>query len=62
MLAHVNAVLVTQDIIEQANAKLVGDGILFEKSFQAGAALFAEKNIDTLSLARISSLENSIHF
>ncbi|MEH6454205.1 MAG: phosphoribosyltransferase family protein, partial [Psychromonas sp.] len=47
VLAHGNAVLGTQEIIEQAKAKLVGVGILFEKSFQAGSAMLAEKNIDT---------------
>lgn len=62
VLAHGNAVIGTQEIIEQANAKLVGVGILFEKSFQAGASILAEKNIETLSLAKISSLENGIHF
>lgn len=62
VLAHGNAVIGTQQIIELAKAKLVGVGILFEKSFQAGAAMLAEKNIETLSLARIKSLQDGIHF
>ncbi|PKG37299.1 xanthine phosphoribosyltransferase [Psychromonas sp. Urea-02u-13] len=62
VLAHGNAVIGTLDIIKLAKANLVGVGILFEKSFQAGAAMLAEKEIDVLSLARISSLENGIHF
>ena len=62
VLAHGNAVEGTLAILEQTNAELVGVGILFEKSFQSGAAMLAEKGIDTLSLARISSLENGIHF
>ena len=62
VLAHGNAVLGTQQIIELANANLVGVGILFEKSFQSGAAMLAQKNINTISLAKITSLENGIHF
>ncbi|GGI94245.1 xanthine phosphoribosyltransferase 1 [Shewanella hanedai] len=62
VLAHGNAVEGTLDIITQVNATLVGVGILFEKSFQIGAAILAEKGIDTLSLAKIKSLENGIHF
>ncbi|MBE7215186.1 xanthine phosphoribosyltransferase [Shewanella benthica] len=62
VLAHGNAVEGTLDIIAQRNGTLAGVGILFEKSFQSGAGLLAGKGIDTLSLAKIKSLENGIHF
>lgn len=62
VLAYGNAIEGTLEILKQTSAELVGVGILFEKSFQSGAAMLEEKGIDTLSLAKISSLENGIHF
>ena len=62
VLAHGNAIEGTLAILAQTQAQLVGVGILFEKSFQSGAAMLVEKGIDCLSLAKISSLENGIYF
>jgi len=55
-LANGQAALGLIDIIEQANAGLVGIGIVIEKSFQSGGKLLRERGIRVESLARIDSL------
>lgn len=45
-------------IIEHSGAKLIGAGIVIEKSFQAGGNMLREAGIDVESLARIASLDN----
>ncbi|MDW0111678.1 xanthine phosphoribosyltransferase [Sporosarcina saromensis] len=57
-LANGQAVLGLLDIIEQAEAELVGVGIVIEKGFQPGGAMIREKGIRVESLAIIQSLED----
>ena len=45
-------------LINQAGAKVVGIGILIEKTFQSGIAKLEEQGIDVYSLARVKSLKN----
>lgn len=50
-------------LIEEANAKVAGIGILIEKSFQPGREKLENKGYDVYSLARIKSLrEGKIEF
>lgn len=55
-LANGNAVLGLLDIIDQADAKTAGVGIVIEKSFQSGRDLILKKKVKLESLARIKSL------
>lgn len=57
-LANGQAVLGLLDIIEQAEAELVGVGIVIEKGFQPGGDLIRNKGIRVESLAIIESLQN----
>lgn len=57
-LANGQAALGLIDLIQQANADIVGVGIVIEKSFQTGRSLLIEKGYRVESLARIESLEN----
>ncbi|MDN4607336.1 xanthine phosphoribosyltransferase [Sporosarcina highlanderae] len=57
-LANGQVVLGLQDIIEQAEADLVGVGIVIEKGFQPGGTTIREKSIRVESLAIIESLQN----
>lgn len=57
-LANGQAVHGLVDIIEQAEAKLVGVGIVIEKGFQSGGTEIREKGIRVESLAIIGSLQN----
>lgn len=57
-LANGQAVLGLANLVEQANASLVGVGILIEKSFQDGRKLLEDNGIEVCSLCRIASLEN----
>jgi len=62
-LANGQAALALIDIINQAEASLVGLGIVIEKSFQNGGELLRKKGIQVESLAQIKSLENGrVHF
>lgn len=62
-LANGQAALGLMDIIQQANASLVGIGIVIEKGFQEGGRMLRDKEIDLHSLAIIKSLQNGqIHF
>lgn len=45
-------------IIEQSGAKLIGMGIVVEKSFQAGADYFREQGVRVESLVKIASLNS----
>ncbi|MFJ7933376.1 xanthine phosphoribosyltransferase [Sporosarcina sp. NPDC096371] len=57
-LANGQAVLGLLDILEQADAKLAGVGIVIEKGFQPGGALIRDRGIRVESLAIVASLEN----
>ena len=52
------AALGLADLIHQANAEVVGIGIVIEKSFQPGRDLLLEKGYRVESLARVKSLAN----
>lgn len=56
-LAKGRAVLGLKDIIEQANANLVGVGIVIEKGFQQGGKVLRDMNVNLKSLAIIDSME-----
>ncbi|OCA83694.1 xanthine phosphoribosyltransferase [Bacillus sp. FJAT-27986] len=47
------------DIVNQANAKIAGLGIVIEKSFQDGGEILRDKGYRVESLARIQSLEKN---
>ncbi|EOQ60540.1 xanthine phosphoribosyltransferase [Acinetobacter calcoaceticus ANC 3811] len=55
-LANGQAALGLIDLIHQANAEVVGVGIVIEKSFQSGRDLLLEKGYRVESLARVLSL------
>ena len=57
-LANGQAALGLADLIYQANAEVVGIGIVIEKSFQPGRDLLLEKGYRVESLARVKSLAN----
>lgn len=57
-LANGQAVLGLLDILQQAEAKTAGVGIVIEKGFQPGGKLIREKGIRVDSLANIKSLVN----
>ncbi len=57
-LANGNAALGIKDLVEQANATLVGMGFIIEKSFQEGRRRLEEREIHVESLARIANLQN----
>ena len=55
-LANGQAALGLIDLIHQANAEVVGVGIVIEKSFQPGRDVLLEKGYRVESLARVESL------
>ncbi|MCK1976183.1 xanthine phosphoribosyltransferase [Jeotgalicoccus huakuii] len=55
-LANGEAANALISLVDQADAKVVGIGIVIEKSFQSGATILKEKNYRVESLARIESL------
>ncbi|MDM1020740.1 xanthine phosphoribosyltransferase [Acinetobacter sp. VNK23] len=57
-LANGQAALGLIDLIHQANAEVVGVGIVIEKSFQPGRDVLLEKGYRVESLARVKSLAN----
>ena len=57
-LANGQAALGLADLIHQANAEVIGIGIVIEKSFQPGRDLLLEKGYRIESLARVKSLTN----
>lgn len=57
-LANGQAVHGLVDILQQAEAKLAGVGIVIEKGFQAGGAEIREQGVRVESLAIVDSLEN----
>ncbi|GIN85719.1 xanthine phosphoribosyltransferase [Heyndrickxia sporothermodurans] len=59
-LANGQAALGLLEIVEQANAKAVGIGIVIEKAFQEGGKLLRDKGIKVESLAQIELLENGV--
>lgn len=58
-LANGEAALGLINLVEQAEAEVVGVGICVEKSFQPGRAKIEEKGVDIFSICRIASLENN---
>lgn len=58
-LANGEAALGLIDLVEQANAEVVGVGICVEKSFQPGRQKLEDKGVDIFSIVRIESLENN---
>ncbi|HGM3218601.1 xanthine phosphoribosyltransferase [Clostridioides difficile] len=57
-LANGRAALGLKDLIEQAEANLVGVGIVIEKGFQAGGALLKANDVRLESLAVVDSIDN----
>ena len=57
-LANGRAALGLADLIHQAEAEVVGIGIVIEKSFQPGRDILLEKGYRVESLARVKSLAN----
>lgn len=49
-----------ETIVSQTNAKIVGIGILIDKSFQKGHEYIVNKGYDLFSLVNIKSFENGI--
>ena len=58
-LANGEAALGLIDLVEQANADVVGVGICIEKSFQPGRKRLEEKGIDIFSIVRLAAIENN---
>lgn len=58
-LANGEAALGLINLVEQAEAEVVGVGICVEKSFQPGRAKLEEKGVDIFSICRVASLENN---
>ena len=59
-LARGGATMGLKNIIEQAEAELVGVGIVIEKSYQTGRAALEERNVKVESLARIEAIEDGV--
>lgn len=57
-LANGRAAIGLNELVEQAQANLVGVGIVIEKGFQDGAKLLDEKNINLQSLVVLESIES----
>lgn len=57
-LANGNAVLALVDILNQAEAEVVGVGIVIEKGFQSGRKLLESKGLKVESLAILKSMTN----
>lgn len=57
-LANGQAALGLADIVTQANAAIVGFGIVIEKSFQEGGQMLRDKGFRVESLAEVQSLQN----
>jgi len=59
-LANGRAALGLKDLVDQANANLVGVGIVIEKGFQEGRELLESKGVKLESLAILDSIENGV--
>ncbi|MPW26223.1 xanthine phosphoribosyltransferase [Alkalibaculum sp. M08DMB] len=59
-LANGKAILGMKEIIDQANATLVGAGIVIEKGFQEGGSILRSMGIQVESLASIKSIKDGI--
>ncbi len=57
-LAHGEALKGLIDIVRQANAHLVGAGIVVEKAFEPGGKLLRQQGVDVKSLAVIQKIVN----
>ncbi|WP_374667629.1 xanthine phosphoribosyltransferase [Acinetobacter sp.] len=58
-LANGQAALGLADLIHQAEASVIGIGIVIEKSFQPGRQILLDKGYRVESLARVKSLANA---
>ena len=58
-LANGEAALGLIDLVEQANADVVGVGICIEKSFQPGRKRLEEKGIDIFSIVRLADRKST---
>lgn len=62
-LANGQSLMAMHDLLDQAEAEMVGAGIVIEKSFQAGRTRAEEAGVEVYSLARIKKLfANTIEF
>lgn len=59
-LANGQAVLALADVCKQAQADVVGAGIVIEKAFQKGAKILADAGIEVFATAKIKSLDKGI--
>lgn len=59
-LANGEAALGAIRLVEEAGAKVIGIGIVIEKSFQPGRKMLNEKGFDIYSLARIKKLDKGV--
>ncbi|MTK69692.1 xanthine phosphoribosyltransferase [Turicibacter sanguinis] len=59
-LANGEAALGAIRLVEEAGAKVVGIGIVIEKSFQPGRKMLIEKGYEVYSLARVSKLDAGV--
>lgn len=59
-LANGRAAVGLKDLVDQANANLVGVGIVIEKGFQKGRELLENKGVKLESLAILDSIENGV--
>ncbi len=59
-LANGKSILGLKEIIDQANATLVGAGIVIEKGFQEGGDIIRDMGIKVESLAIIDSIEDGV--
>lgn len=59
-LANGKAILGLKEIIDQANATLVGAGIVIEKGFQEGGDIIRDMGIKIESLVTIDSIEDGV--
>lgn len=57
-LANGQAFLSAENLVSQCGAKIVGIGIVIEKSFQKGRNLIEEKGYNVYSLARIKQMKD----
>ena len=57
-LANGEAFKGTENLIAQAQAEIVGVGMVIEKAFQKGHAYISEKGYDLLALASIAGVKN----
>ncbi len=57
-LANGQAFLGVQSLVKQAEAELVGVGIIIEKSYQEGAKIISDSNIEKHSIVKVDGFES----